>query len=89
MGRVQKLNNAIVVDEDTISKIWWCLNQLADPDLLENPLSEFEQLQEASRDLSRSIAIKMRLQECNLSEDLVNYDPDSLDEFNELGDTNE
>ena len=89
MGRVQKLNNAIVVDGDTISKIWWCLNQLADPDLLDNPLSEFEQLQEASRELSRNVAIKMKLQQCELSEDLLDYDPGSIEEFNKLGDTNE
>ena len=89
MGRVQKLNNAIVVDEDTISSIWWCLNRLADPDLLDNPLSEFEELQAASRDLSRSVAIKMRLQKCELSEKVIEYDHDLLDEFNNIGDANE
>ena len=90
MGRVQKLKNAIVVDEDTISKVWWCLNQLADPDLLDNPLSELEELQNFSRDLSRNVAIKMKLQECELSEDTVRFcDELSLAEFNQTGDVNE
>ena len=90
MGRVQKLKNAIVVDGDTISKVWWCLTQLADPDLLDNPLSEFEELQNFSRDLSRNVAIKMKLQECELSEDVVRFcDELSLEEFNQTGDANE
>ena len=90
MGRVQKLKNAIVVDEDTISKVWWCLNQLAAPDLLDNPLSEFEELQNFSRELSRNVAIKMKLQECELSEDVVRFcDELSLEEFNQTGDANE
>ena len=90
MGRVQKLKNAIVVDEDTISKVWWCLNQLADQDLLDNPLSEFEELQNFSRELSRNVAIKMKLQECELSEDVVRFcDELSLEEFNQTGDANE
>ena len=90
MGRVQKLNNSIVVDGDTISKVWWCLNQLADPDLLDNPLSEFEELQNLGRDLSRNVAIKMKLQECELSEDVVRFcDELSLEEFNQTGDANE
>ena len=90
MGRVQKLKNAIVVDGDTISKVWWCLHQLAAPDLLANPLSEFEELQNLGRDLSRNVAIKMKLQECELSEDVVRFcDELSLEEFNQTGDANE
>ena len=90
MGRVQKLKNAIVVDGDPIRKVWWCLDHLAAPDLLDNPLSEFEELQNLGRDLSRNVAIKMKLQECELSEDVVRFcDELALEEFNQTGDANE
>ena len=91
MGIVQKLNNAIVVDEDTISEIWWCLNRLSDHEVLALPLEDFEEIQTLCRALSRNVALKMRLQECQLSQNVISADRYSLEDFNNqaLGDKHE
>ena len=44
MGKVVNLNNALIVDQDTASEVWYALYSLADAEVLDRPISEFQEL---------------------------------------------
>ena len=68
MGEVLKLGNSVVVDQDLISDTWCLLHELSDPEVLNRPLEQFEEVQASARDISRQLALKMAQQDCALSE---------------------
>jgi hypothetical protein len=72
MGEVVKLNNAVVVDQETVSELWYALYTLADGEVLDRPLSEFHKLQEHARFVCLSLTQKMVQQDCALSSEIAN-----------------
>lgn len=68
MGEVLKLGNSVVVDQDLISDTWCLLHELSDPEVLNRPLEQFEEVQGTARSVSRQLALKMAQQDCALSE---------------------
>ena len=67
MGKVVNLNNALVVDQDTASEVWYALYSLADAEVLDRPISEFQELQKHARFVCLSLTQKMAQQDCALS----------------------
>ena len=72
MGEVVNLNNALVVDQDTASEVWYALYSLADAEVLDRPISEFQELQKHARFVCLSLTQKMALQDCALSSAIAN-----------------
>ena len=72
MGKVVNLNNALVVDQDTASEVWYALYSLADAEVLDRPISEFQELQKHARFVCLSITQKMAQQDCALSSSIAN-----------------
>ena len=72
MGKVVNLNNALIVDQDTASEVWYALYSLADAEVLDLPLSEFKELQKHARFVCLSITQKMAQQDCALSSSIAN-----------------
>ena len=69
MGKVVNLNNALIVDQDTASEVWY---SLADAEVLDRPISEFQELQKHARFVCLSITQKMAQQDCALSSSIAN-----------------
>ena len=72
MGKVVNLNNALVVDQDTASEVWYALYSLADAEVLDRPISEFQELQKHARFVCMSLTQKMAQQDCALSSSIAN-----------------
>ena len=72
MGKVVNLNNALVVDQDTASEVWYALYSLADAEVLDRPISEFQELQKHARFVCLSLTQKMAQQDCALSSSIAN-----------------
>ena len=72
MGKVVNLNNALVVDQDTASEVWYALYSLADAEVLDRPISEFQELQKHARFVCLSITQKLAQQDCALSSSIAN-----------------
>jgi hypothetical protein len=68
VGEVLKLGNSVVIDQDLISETWCLLHELSDPEVLNRPLEQFEEVQGTARGVSRQLALKMAQQDCALSE---------------------
>tara|TARA_R100000655_G_scaffold45059_2_gene81902 strand:- start:3007 stop:3282 length:276 start_codon:yes stop_codon:yes gene_type:complete len=68
VAHVFKLGNAVVIDQVLISDTWCLLHELSDPEVLNRPLEQFEEVQASARDISRQLALKMAQQDCALSE---------------------
>ena len=68
MGEVLKLGNSVVIDQDLISETWCLLHELSNPEVLNRPLEQFEEVQGTARSVSRQLALKMVQQDCPLSE---------------------
>ena len=83
MGKLVNLNNALIVDQDTASEVWYALYSLADAEVLDRPISEFQELQEEAANASRCIAIKMLQQNCEPSARITSCG--LLPSFNEEG----
>ena len=73
MGKVVNLNNALVVDQDTASEVWYALYSLADAEVLDRPISEFQELQKHARFVCLSITQKMAQQDCALSSSIASW----------------
>jgi hypothetical protein len=71
MGEVVKLNNAVVVDQETVSELWYALYTLGDGKVLDRPLSEFHELQEHARFVCLKLTEKMVEQDCALSSEIA------------------
>lgn len=71
MGKVVNLNNALIVDQDTASEVWYALYSLADAEVLDRPISEFQELQKHARFVCLSITQKMAQQDCALSSSIA------------------
>ena len=72
MGKVVNLNHALIVDQDTASEVWYALYSLADAEVLDRPISEFQELQKHARFVCLSITQKMAQQNCALSSSIAN-----------------
>ncbi len=72
MGKVVNLNNALIVDQDTASEVWYALYSLADAEVLDRPISEFQELQKHARFVCLSLTQKMAQQDCALSSSIAN-----------------
>jgi hypothetical protein len=72
MGKVVNLNNVLIVDQDTASEVWCALYSLADAEVLDRPISEFQELQKHARFVCLSITQKMAQQDCALSSSIAN-----------------
>ena len=72
MGKVVDLNNALIVDRDTASEVWYALYSLADAEVLDRPISEFQELQKHARFVCLSLTQKMAQQDCALSSSIAN-----------------
>ena len=81
MGEVVKLHNSIVVDQEFISQIWYHLNILSRPKILEGSLTNFHETQEDAADLCSALAIKMAEQDCGLGDIVISSDPYALQEW--------
>ena len=72
MGKVVNLNNALIVDQDTASEVWYAFYSLADAEVLDRPISEFQELQKHARFVCLSLTQKMAQQDCALSSSIAN-----------------
>ena len=72
MGKVVNLNNALIVDQDTASEVWYALYSLADAEVLDRPISEFLELLMHARFVCLSLTQKMAQQDCALSSSIAN-----------------
>ena len=72
MGKVVNLNNALGADQDPASEVWYALYSLADAEVLDRPISEFQELQKHARFVCLSITQKMAQQDCALSSSIAN-----------------
>ena len=70
MGEVVKLGNSVVVDQEFISEVWCLLHELSDKSFLDRPLTDFQELQDHARSISRVLAAKMAQQDCALSKSI-------------------
>jgi hypothetical protein len=68
MAELRKLKNAVVLDKELISDVWYFLHRLSDPDLLNKELSDFESLQKKGQDICVALSHRMAQQECPLSD---------------------
>jgi hypothetical protein len=74
MAQVHKFTNSVILDADTASGIWWCLNVLSDEDVLDHHLKDFKELQKAGKHSMRTLVSKMTQQSCQLSNKISNKD---------------
>ena len=74
MAQVHKFTNSVILDADTASGIWWCLNVLSDEDVLDHHLKDFKELQQAGKHSMRALVSKMTQQSCQLSDKISNKD---------------
>ncbi len=81
MGDVKKLYNAVVVDQELISQIWYTLDALGDPDVLSGSLDSFTELQENSKTLASVLAAKMAQQDCGLGDGVISFDSEALERW--------
>jgi len=72
MAQVHKFTNSVILDADTASGLWWCLNVLSDEDVLERPLNDFKDIQQAGKHSMRTLVSKMTQQGCQLSNKISN-----------------
>ena len=49
MAQVHKFTNSVILDADTASGLWWCLNVLSDEDVLDRHLKDFKEVQKAGK----------------------------------------
>lgn len=73
MGQAHKLNNAIIVDQDTISGLWYLLHRLSDSSLLDEGLPVLEDLQSQGRHACVALSHKISQQGCCLSEEMEGW----------------
>ncbi len=81
MGDVKKLYNAVVVDQEFISQVWYALDALGDPDVLSGSLDSFTELQENSKTLASILAAKMAQQDCGLGDSVISFDSEALERW--------
>ena len=72
MAQVHKFTNSVILDADTASGLWWCLNFLSDEEVLNRTPDEFKDLQQAGKHSMRTLVSKMTQQGCQLSEKISN-----------------
>tara|TARA_R100001163_G_C4993958_1_gene145500 strand:+ start:419 stop:706 length:288 start_codon:yes stop_codon:yes gene_type:complete len=72
MAQVHKFTNSVILDADTASELWWCLNLLSDEHVIDGHLSEFKNIQKAGKHSMRILVSKMTQQGCQLSDKISN-----------------
>lgn len=81
MGELVRLHNAVVIDQEFISQLWYYLNTLSDPEVINGNLSDFTLIQQGAAEHCCALAIKMAEQDCGLGDSVIDQDRKALEEW--------